>query len=107
MTRWRQCVNVSEPSHKEAEDGLVSDSSVAESFTNAIIIAGGGVQNEDSSFETLSHSQIAYSLRVYYDLLNYIADESGAKLVEGTVLSLARLDARNVIFVKCFAEQET
>lgn len=53
-----------------------------------------------------SVSKKAYSLRVYHEFLEYIADKVEAKLVKDTILFLARLNAWIIPVVQCFAEQE-
>lgn len=106
MSRWRQCAKVSGLSYKGAEIGHVRDWLVAETIAYATNIAAGGEENKDSHSETLNVFPNFYSLRVCHEFLGYIADESEARLVEGTVSSLTKLDAWIITLVQCFAEQE-
>lgn len=69
-------------------------------------IAYGGEEKRDSYYETLNLFQNVCWLRVYHKFHEYIVDKIRAKLVEGTTLSLAKLDACTVAVVHCFAEQE-
>lgn len=103
---WRQRVNTSKLPFRGAKIDFERNTSIVESITNATNIAVGENGNEDSQFETLNLFQKVYSLRIYCDFLGYIVDKVEAKLVQGTTLSLASLDAWTITVVQCFAEQE-
>lgn len=102
-----QCSDVLELSCRADKGSLLPDTPVVVSRLNAISIADLAENNEENHFKTLILFRNAYSLPVYRKLLGFMADEVEKRLVEGTILSPAKLHAWIVTVLQRLAKVET
>lgn len=87
--------------------GLLPCRPFVEYNTTAINIVYVDEETEGHPFETINLMQNSNSLRVYYELFEYIADSVEERLAEETISSLLELYAWIIAVVKCVVVLET
>lgn len=107
MSWWRICPDVLH-FRRTGTDCLESAERVVDEMSTIQIWSEEGERDRDATrHEKYTLFRNSIGLAVLQELLVYVSERENGSMVEGTIMSVARLDAWNATEVSCLVERET